>query len=35
VRGLEGDFCDWIEIEQWAAGIAEALHRGSRLPRAS
>jgi menaquinone-dependent protoporphyrinogen oxidase len=35
VRGLDGDFRDWIEIKQWAAGIAEALHRGSRLPRAS
>jgi menaquinone-dependent protoporphyrinogen oxidase len=35
VQGLEGDFRDWTEIMQWAAGIAEALHRGSRLPRAS
>jgi menaquinone-dependent protoporphyrinogen oxidase len=35
VRGLEGDVRDWTEIRQWAARIAEALHRGSRLPRAS
>lgn len=23
-RGLEGDFRDWAEIEQWASGIADA-----------
>jgi menaquinone-dependent protoporphyrinogen oxidase len=35
VRGLEGDFRDWSEINRWAAGIAEALDSGSRLPGAS
>jgi hypothetical protein len=33
-RGLEEGFRDWTKIEEWAAGIAEALQRRSRLPRA-
>jgi menaquinone-dependent protoporphyrinogen oxidase len=29
VRGLEGDFRDWAEIQGWASGIADALASGS------
>jgi menaquinone-dependent protoporphyrinogen oxidase len=29
-RGIEGDFRDWKEIEQWAAGIADNLQPGSQ-----
>jgi menaquinone-dependent protoporphyrinogen oxidase len=29
VRGLEGDFRDWSEIERWAAGIADELGSGA------
>lgn len=28
-RGLEGDFRDWDEVNQWASEIAEALQHGS------
>jgi menaquinone-dependent protoporphyrinogen oxidase len=31
LRGLEGDFRDWTEIRQWAAGIALALGAGSSV----
>jgi menaquinone-dependent protoporphyrinogen oxidase len=36
LRVPEGDFRDWAEIRQWAAGIADALGAGSypRLDRA-
>jgi menaquinone-dependent protoporphyrinogen oxidase len=29
MRGLEGDYRDWAQIEGWASGIAQALRTGS------